>query len=462
MAAARSFSLVRLCVFVVATALACVPAASAAVTATFSSGALTVSTDAGDSIYVFCAVGNAKINGDDPAGGPIACDSVRSITGIAGLDGSSIDLSDMTAAAFPNLTAASLDGGPGDDGLAGPRATAADIEGGGGNDSMAGYAGGDTLTGGPGDDVYSLQTSMSGTETIVDSAGADDFLVLDGTGGKDLMTFSGNSITGGDTTVSYAGLESISVSGMEGDDTFHVGPTEPLSAWLSIGGWDGNDTYVVDAAAAGGLVLDGQNGSDTYTVHFGVPSRVVKAFDSGWTGSDRLAVDCAGTLLAPETATNGSQQVLYGGIEEAPSCPAPTPLPPPSPVEPPGAPSPHCEKHGGPGVDRLAGTACAETIKAGKGNDLVRAGAGDDTVYGGGGNDWLYGGVGDDTIFGGAGNDVLSGGAGHDGLYSGTGSDHVDVRDGERDVVDCGPGIDTARVDRFDVLRHCERVKRSA
>jgi Ca2+-binding RTX toxin-like protein len=44
--------------------------------------------------------------------------------------------------------------------LAGPRVVAADIQGGGGDDSLAGYAsaGGDTLAGGSGDDVYSVQT----------------------------------------------------------------------------------------------------------------------------------------------------------------------------------------------------------------------------------------------------------------------------------------------------------------
>jgi Ca2+-binding RTX toxin-like protein len=473
MAAARSFSPIPLCALVAAAALAFAPAASAQVTAIFSHGALTVSSDADDSIYVFCSAGSVKINGDDPVGGPVACDSITSITGVAGPDGSSIDLSDMTAVAFPNLTSASLDGGPGIDGLAGPRATAAVIEGGGGDDSLAGYGGGDMLAGGPGDDVYSLQTSMNGTETITDSAGTDDFLVLDGTGGDDLITFSGNSITGGDTTVTYGGLESIAVSGMEGDDTFHVAAVEPLSGWLSIGGWDGNDTYVVDATAAGGLVLDGQNGSDTYSVHFGAPSRVVKAFDGGWAGgNDRLAVDCAGTLLEPGAATNGSQQVVYGGIEEGPSCPVPTPPSPPAPtppppappppVEPPTAPSPRCDERGsGRGADRLVGTACADTIKGGKGNDLVRAGAGNDTVYGDLGNDWLYGGLGDDMLFGGAGNDSLSGGSGRDRLYGGPGSDRVDARDGERDVVDCGSGIDSVRADRSDVLRHCEHNKRS-
>jgi len=465
MNAARLLSSSLRFALIAAIALAFAPAAPAAVTASFSSGALTLSSDANDSILVDCEMGTVKVNGNDPAGGAVNCGSVTSVTGIAGPDGSSIDLSDMSAADFPNLTSASLDGGPGNDGLAGPRAAAAVIEGEGGSDSLAGYGGGDMLVGGPGDDTYSLQTLMNGTETIVDNAGTDDFLLLNGTGGDDLITFSRNSITGGGTTVTYGGLESIAVSGMEGNDTFQVGAIEPLSGWLSIDGWDGNDIYVVNGAAAGGLVLDGQDGSDTYTVHFGAPSRLVKAFDNGSTGDDALTVDCAGTLLAPWAATNGSQQVIYGGIEQAPNCPAPTLPPPPAPpppVEPPSAGSPGCEERdGGPGADRVVGTACAETIRAGRGNDLVLAGAGEDTVYGGLGDDRLYGGTGDDSLFGGLGNDFLSGGAGRDRLDGGPGADRLDARDGERDVVECGPGRDTVRADRSDVLRHCERVKRN-
>jgi hypothetical protein len=34
------------------------------------------------------------------------------------------------------------------------------------------------------------------------------------------------------------------------------------------------------------------------------------------------------------------------------------------------------------------------------------------------------------------------------------------ARDNQRDVVDCGPGRDTAYVDRLDRVSGCERVKR--
>lgn len=47
-------------------------------------------------------------------------------------------------------------------------------------------------------------------------------------------------------------------------------------------------------------------------------------------------------------------------------------------------------------------------------------------------------------------------------LFGLEGNDVIDVRGGRRDVVDCGPGRDSVRADRRDVVaRNCERVRRS-
>lgn len=73
--------------------------------------------------------------------------------------------------------------------------------------------------------------------------------------------------------------------------------------------------------------------------------------------------------------------------------------------------------------------------------------------------DFLHGGPGRDLIYGGNGPDVLTGGAGRDALYGGNGDDTLRARDGVRDHVDCGDGVDIARVDRRDVVaRNCEHV----
>ncbi|HZR95536.1 MAG TPA: hypothetical protein VFA56_07555 [Gaiellaceae bacterium] len=98
------------------------------------------------------------------------------------------------------------------------------------------------------------------------------------------------------------------------------------------------------------------------------------------------------------------------------------------------------------------------TIIGTNGNDYEAGGAHDDTIIGRGGNDTLLGGAGDDRIEGGPGNDVVTGGAGVDHLFGGAGSDTIYAADGERDVVDCGPGRDRVVADAADRTTNCEVV----
>jgi hypothetical protein len=99
---------------------------------------------------------------------------------------------------------------------------------------------------------------------------------------------------------------------------------------------------------------------------------------------------------------------------------------------------------------RIVGTAKA---------DYLAGGGLDDTIFGLGGNDTLLGGSGDDVIYGGPGNDIIIGGPGSDKLYGGPGSDTIMAADGERDIVDCGPGSDRAIVDAIDIVSNCESVQ---
>jgi dipeptidyl aminopeptidase/acylaminoacyl peptidase len=92
--------------------------------------------------------------------------------------------------------------------------------------------------------------------------------------------------------------------------------------------------------------------------------------------------------------------------------------------------------------DHLVGTSAGEEICARAGSDLVEALDGADRVDGGRGRD---------RIVGGSGRDVLVGGPGDDTILA---------RDGERDEVDCGTGLDAVVADRFDRLRSCERLSR--
>jgi hypothetical protein len=117
---------------------------------------------------------------------------------------------------------------------------------------------------------------------------------------------------------------------------------------------------------------------------------------------------------------------------------------------------------GGSGDDTLFGDACNETAGgATGGNDVLNGEEGNDSLYGAGGRDSLEGGGGRDRLSGGDGNDRLIGGPGVNKYRGGAGKDALSARNRRRETVDCGKGKrDTATVDRADVVKHCETVRR--
>jgi hypothetical protein len=157
------------------------------------------------------------------------------------------------------------------------------------------------------------------------------------------------------------------------------------------------------------------------------------------------ATDPGGTAdPTPATAsiTVAGAPAAEGGAAPPPPVPVPTPVPTPTPTPIPVAPPPVESRPSPPkGVTR-SGT--------------VRG----DTLTGTARDDSLDGRRGDDVLRGLGGNDLLVGGAGRDRLYGGAGNDRLRARDSQRDVVDCGPGRDTATVDRKDVVTGCEHVTR--
>ena len=61
---------------------------------------------------------------------------------------------------------------------------------------------------------------------------------------------------------------------------------------------------------------------------------------------------------------------------------------------------------------------------------------------------------------GGDGNDVLEDNLGQNVFNGGPGNDYIQAANGQRDVIDCGPGTDRADVDAIDVVVGCEDVRR--
>ncbi len=95
----------------------------------------------------------------------------------------------------------------------------------------------------------------------------------------------------------------------------------------------------------------------------------------------------------------------------------------------------------------ITGTVRDETLVGTDYADDIRAEGGDDKIHGMRGPDRLDGGRGKDLLKGGRGDDFI---------------ESIDLRDeenGYRDVVECGPGIDTVDADLNDrISRDCEDV----
>jgi hypothetical protein len=79
----------------------------------------------------------------------------------------------------------------------------------------------------------------------------------------------------------------------------------------------------------------------------------------------------------------------------------------------------------------------------------LTGGAEEDTFTGSAQPNVLTGGQSDDNLVGGGGQDTLNGNEG---------DDSIEARDGVRDVIDCGPGTDSAIVDPADQVTGCETV----
>jgi Ca2+-binding RTX toxin-like protein len=83
----------------------------------------------------------------------------------------------------------------------------------------------------------------------------------------------------------------------------------------------------------------------------------------------------------------------------------------------------------------INGTAGADTLRGGFGDDAIYGLAGNDTIDAGTGNDVVYGGEGGDQIVGNFGNDTLYGGAGNDNLTDDQGTNLLDGGDGNDNLM---------------------------
>ena len=196
---------------VVAGVLIFAATASAEVFADYSFGSLDAESDGSDAIAVTCEGGAAKVNGGDPDGGPAPCGEVESVDLRGGPGPNTLDLSGVTAAAFPIAEIIVAVGDDGADMLTGS-ALADELEGSAGDDTLRGNAGIDALTGGDGDDrVF----GGAGEDRIYASLGND---ALDGQAGSDRYELDlfelGTGARVADTGTD--GVDEIELAGCEG------------------------------------------------------------------------------------------------------------------------------------------------------------------------------------------------------------------------------------------------------
>jgi Ca2+-binding RTX toxin-like protein len=264
--------------------------ASAATTATFSNGVLSVSGDGANNSVVISrnAAGRILVNNGAIAvvgGTPTVANTARiRVSGAAGND--SIALDEASGA----LPRASLFGGGGNDTLIGGsggdqvlgQSGNDTLLGRGGFDILAGGSQNDTLTGGDADDQVSGQTGNDrmiwnpGDDTDLNEGGAGtDTVEVNGGGGAEQFAATANGVRvrfdrldPAPFAIDIGTSETLVLNANGGDDSFSATGNLAALIQITVDGGPGNDTLLgtngVDLllGGAGDDFVDGQQGND--------------------------------------------------------------------------------------------------------------------------------------------------------------------------------------------------------
>ncbi|WP_298199285.1 FG-GAP-like repeat-containing protein [Novosphingobium sp.] len=321
-----------------------------------------------------------------------------------------------------------VDGGSGNDNISvsnggGPNQSVS-IFGGDGADSIVlnGFASGNTIDAGAGNDTVTLGSTFSATVTL----GA----------GSDVLAIASNAAPNTDafTVVDYA----------PGIDRLDLGFDRLLSNWDGSNPFLGGYIRLVADAADTLIQVDRDGGANSWVTLLRMKNVAPSSF--GAADFDGFPTDgsaAAGKVIdgtsGPDSLTGGNGADLING---------------------------------GDGNDSLYGRAGADTINGGSGVDNIAGGAGSDVIRGGDGDDFIYDGQGADQLFGDAGKDTITisllgggalladGGDGNDTIYVSNGGNpdnnqQVTLLGGNGDdsislwgfasgnVIDAGAGNDT-------------------
>ena len=315
---------------------------------------------------------------------------------------------------------------------------------------------GDYLDGQDGSDTYTVALDdSSGWKNVTDSGSSGtDVLTVNGTSSSDSLLVTAaqvSSETPDPPQVDYTGIEDVVVDAGGGDDTITIDGSQ-----TTILGGAGSDTIVVLANGPDGLLLDGQEGPDSYEVTFGNLQGPVTIAESMDGSADSLTIngsDGEDVFVQNGTQiTSGGQTVNFSDsiasvavvagegdqfvVEESSTVP----------IAVSGLSEFVINGTSGDDVIEFTPGSGADEIVAKLNGSVVGIFSGADqlSAYGLAGNDrihvagsihvaaWLYGGEGDDELQGGAGDDVLLAGTGNDKLHGKNG----------RDMLVGGPGVD--------------------
>lgn len=268
--------------------------------------------------------------------------------------------------------AATLVGGAGDDTFAIARDTdfavaGAGITVGGGLSVLLDGVETAFLTGGAGDNLFSVNTPSVG-------------LSLDGGTGTDTLDFAADrnqtlsdaQLVAGTGTIPISSLERVILAGGAGDNVLDA--TAWTGAGVTLLGLGGNDTL---RGSGAGDLLDGGDGNDRLeglgendTLTGGAGSDTIDGGD----GDDLLKETAEGALTLTDALFTGKGNDAISSIERA-------------------------SLVGGIGNNRFDASAFSGpvTLRGGAGDDTLIGGRSDDVLVGGPGNDRMEGGSGDDT-----------------------------------------------------------------
>jgi Ca2+-binding RTX toxin-like protein len=324
----------------------------------------------------------------------------------------------------------------------------------GGNDYIDGGSGADSMTGGDGNDTYVIDDV---TVSNNNPATRDRVLFETANGGTDTVQSSSVSLNLNDTAfdnvenATLTGNSNLNLTGDAGNNVLTGNTGSNTIIWNALGGRDtvdgggGTDTFVINGNNSAETfniyaMTNGQNSglagqlgttfaADTEIVITrtvaGVTSVVAEldnideitintlnvtannnngGLDGGVTGGDTVVINGnfnATDLNFSTITVNGSRENDKVDLSHMTS-------------------AHHVVFHGNGGNDTVIGEREQDDIKINKtlvgtaAADKLNGGDGDDLVYGRGGRDVLRGGDGDDKLFGGALRDSLWGGDGHD------------------------------------------------